>query len=195
MRNKTKIHLSWNSPAILVFSALCLIVMTLHYALDGRVTRLLFSVRQSSLVDPLTYIRLFTHVLGHADWSHLMGNVMYILILGPMLEEKYGTSNICFLMLATALITGIIHFVFFPGSALLGASGIVFAMILLASITSFRSNSVPVTFVLVAVLYIGQQVHDAFVLQGNISYMAHIVGGIVGAALGFLMNHWKMSRY
>ena len=195
-QKKKGLRLTWNAPAVLVFSLACLVVLLLDYLLNGSLTRLLFSVRRSSLLDPLTYVRMFGHVLGHADWSHLLGNVMYILILGPMLEEKYGTSNIIFLMLATALITGLLHFIFFPGSALLGASGIVFAMILLSSITrSGGGDGIPVTFILVAALYIGQQVYDAFMVQGNISYMAHIVGGIVGAALGFLMNHWKMSRY
>ena len=195
-QQKKGLRLTFNAPAVLVFSLACLVVLLLDYLFRDGASRLLFSVYRSSLLDPLTYVRMFGHVLGHADWSHLLGNMMYILILGPMLEEKYGTSNIVFLMLATALITGLIQFIFFPGSSLLGASGIVFAMILLSSITrNGKGDGIPVTFILVAALYIGQQVHDAFMVQGNISYMAHIVGGFVGAGLGFLMNHWKMSRY
>lgn len=195
MDKNRRLRLAWNAPAVLVFSLVCVLVMALDPVTNGALTRTVFSVRRSSLLDPLTYLRLLGHVFGHADWSHLMGNLMYILLLGPMLEEKYGTSNLCFLMLATALITGIFHCVLFPGVRLLGASGVVFAMILLSSITSFRDRSIPVTFVLVAILYIGEQVYSAFSVQSNISYMAHIVGGTVGAGLGFLMNHWKMNRY
>lgn len=40
-----------------------------------------------------------------------MGNMMYILILGPMLEEKYGTSNMVFIMLVTALATGLANLI------------------------------------------------------------------------------------
>ena len=61
-------------------------------------------------------------------------------------------------------------------------------MILLASITRTKDGAIPVTFVLVAVLYIGQQVWQALAARGNVSYMAHIVGGAVGAALGFALN-------
>lgn len=192
---KQRIRLSFNAPAVLIFSAICLAAMLLDYLTKQKTTDMFFSVYRSSLLSPLTYVRFIGHVFGHADWSHLMGNMMYILILGPLLEEKYGTSNTVFLMIATALITGLINFFLFPTVQLLGASGIVFAMILLASITSFKARSIPITFVLVAVLYIGQQVYQAIMVQGNISYMAHIVGGTVGAGLGFLMNHWKMNRY
>lgn len=193
--SKNKLSISFNAPAVLVFSLACVLVMLLDMLTKEQSTKLLFSVHRSSFLDPLTYLRFFGHALGHADWDHLMGNIMYILILGPMLEEKYGTWNMCFLMVATALITGVIHFIFFPTTMLLGASGVVFAMILLASITNLKSDAIPITFILVAVLYIGQQIYQAVAVQDNVSNMAHIVGGTVGAGLGFLMNRWKMNRY
>lgn len=193
-RNRKR-RVIFNAPAIIVFTVLCFIVMLLDYATKHATTNTLFSVYNSSLLNPLTYVRFFGHVFGHADWDHLMGNIMYILILGPLLEEKYGTSNMWFIILTTALVTGLIHFFFFPAVHLLGASGVVFALILLASMTGMKDKGIPVTFILVALLYIGQQLYQAFTVGGNISYMAHIVGGTVGALLGFLMNRWKMNRY
>lgn len=193
-RNRKR-RVIFNAPAIIVFTVLCFIVMLLDYATKHATTNALFSVYNSSLLNPLTYVRFFGHVFGHADWDHLMGNIMYILILGPLLEEKYGTSNMWFIILATSLVTGLIHFFFFPAAHLLGASGVVFALILLASMTGMKDKGIPVTFILVALLYIGQQLYQAFTVGGNISYMAHIVGGTVGALLGFLMNRWKMNRY
>lgn len=193
-RNKKR-RIVFNAPAVMVFTLICFAVMLLDHLTKHATTHSLFSVYNSSLLNPLTYVRFFGHVFGHADWDHLLGNIMYILILGPLLEEKYGTSNIWFIILATALVTGLIQFFVFPSSALLGASGIVFAMILLASMTGMKDNGVPITFILVALLYIGQQVYQAITVGGAISYMAHIVGGTVGALLGFLMNRWKMNRY
>ena len=81
---------------------------------------------RSSLLSPLTYFRFFGHVLGHAGWEHFIGNIMLILVVGPLLEEKYGSANILFVILATALVTGIVNFIFFPYTQLLGASGVVF---------------------------------------------------------------------
>ena len=195
---KKKLRLSFNAPAVLTFTALCVIVQVISMLTRGESNRVLFSVYRASLLDPLTWIRCFTHVLGHAGWEHLLGNIMYILILGPMIEEKYGTATTAFIMAATALVIGIINMVFFPGVMLLGASGIVFAFILIASITIREDNTIPVTFILVAVLYLGQQIWQGLFSQDNVSQMAHIVGGAVGAVLGFLLgkaNQKKRSSY
>ena len=188
MQGSRRPRLDFNSPVVLSFSAICLIAMVLNILTGGASNRLVFSVYRSSLASPLAWLRMVCHVFGHVDWGHLLANMMYLLILGPMLEEKYGPSDLIIVMLATALLTGVINFVFFPHTRLLGASGIVFAMILLSSITQTRQNAIPVTFVLVAVLYISQQVWQAVTDHANVSYMAHIVGGAVGAGLGFLMN-------
>ena len=63
-----------------------------------------------------------------------------------------------------------------------------FAFILLTSFTNFKDGELPVTFILVAVIYIGQQVLDGIFVRDNISNMAHIVGGIVDAVLGYNLN-------
>ncbi len=191
---KKKLRLSFNAPAVLTFTALCVIAQLISMLTRGESNRVLFSVYRASLLDPLTWVRCFTHVLGHAGWEHLLGNIMYILILGPMIEEKYGTATTAFIMAATALVIGIINMVFFPGVMLLGASGIVFAFILIASITIREDNTIPVTFILVAVLYLGQQIWQGLFSQDNVSQMAHIVGGAVGAVLGFLLGKAKQKR-
>lgn len=154
-----------------------------------------FSVYRSSLLSPLTYVRLFGHVLGHAGWDHFIGNIMLILVVGPLLEEKYGSLNILFVMLATALVTGIIHFIFFPHVQLLGASGVVFALILLSSLTSVKEGKIPFTFILVALIYIGGQVYDGIFIRDNVSNLTHIIGGLVGSGLGFVMHKNKMNKY
>ena len=78
---------------------------------------------------------------------------------------------------------------------LLGASGVVFALILLSSFTCVREGEIPLTFILVAIIYIGQQIYEGLFIQDNISNLTHILGGLVGAVLGFVMNRNKMSRY
>ncbi len=186
--------LSFNSPVILGFSLLCLIAWALETFTALPVNRLFFSVYRSSLLDPLTYVRMFGHVLGHANWEHLFGNITLLLIIGPMLEEKYGSDNMLFVILATALVTGLFHFIFFPHSRLLGASGVVFAMIMLTSFTSIKEGSIPVTFLLVALIYIGGEVYRVFFVRDNVSSLTHILGGIVGSWLGYLMTKYKMAR-
>ena len=185
------LRISFNSPVILGFTVICFAAVILGNATHHASTNAIFSVYRSSLLDPLTYVRFFGHMFGHASWEHFMGNIMLILVVGPLLEEKYGSSNI----LSTGVVTGVIHFLFFPHVQLLGASGVVFALILLSSFTSIREGSIPLTFILVAVIYIGQQVYAGLFVQDNVSNLTHILGGVVGSGLGYIMNKGKMNRY
>lgn len=185
---KQRIGISFNSPVILGFAAVCVIAQILNMVTGGTSNRAVFSVYGASLLNPLTWVRCIGHVFGHAGWDHLIGNLMYILILGPMIEEKYGARNTAVIILATAAVTGIISMIFFPRIMLLGASGVVFAFILIGSITAKEDRKIPVTFILVALLYIGQQVWQGVTQRDSISQMSHIIGGITGSVLGFTLN-------
>lgn len=191
--NNTKLRVSFNSPVIIGFTFVCLIALLLSMLTRGYTNRLLFSVYRSSLASPLTYIRFLGHVFGHANWSHFLGNIMMILVVGPLLEEKYGSEKMLIVIVVTALVTGIINFVFFPYTRLLGASGVVFAMIILSSITSIQDGAIPLTFVMVTIIYIGQQVYDGIFIRDNVANLTHIIGGLVGAGLGYVMN--KNKKY
>lgn len=192
---KIQDRISINSPVILGFTAACLIALILSFITSGYTNVVLFSVYRSSLLNPLTYLRFFTHVLGHSGWEHFMGNITLILVIGPLLEEKYGSGNILFVILVTAFVTGAVNFIFFPNVMLLGASGVVFSMILLASFTGVSDGKVPLTFILVAFLYIGEQIYLGISVNDNIANFTHILGGICGAVLGYLMNKNKLARY
>ena len=190
-----KKRITFNSPVILAFVFISLGAMIANYLTMGVSNKLLFMTYHSSLASPLTYVRFFTHVLGHAGWSHYIGNMMYILLLGPMLEEKYGSAKILEVILTTALVTALLNFFLFPGIALCGASGVVFAFILLTSFTGFNEGEIPLTVILVAVIFIGQQVYEGVFLQDNVSNLSHIAGGIVGAVIGYQLNKRTGKRY
>lgn len=190
---KKKIRITFNSPVILGFVAICFLATLLNYLTGGKSNQVVFMTYHSSLFSPLTYVRLLTHVFGHEGWQHFIGNMAYILLLGPMLEEKHGAVKMIEVIVVTALVTGVVNYVFFWNTALCGASGVVFAFILMSSFTSFREGEIPITFILVAVIYLGQQIYEGIALQDNISNMAHILGGVVGGILGFSLN--KKSKY
>lgn len=193
--SSSRIKISFNSPVVLGFSIACLAALILNMITKGKANYLLFSVHRAPLSDPLTYFRFFGHVLGHAGWDHFIGNIMMILIVGPLLEEKYGSVSLLFVILITAFVTGLVYFVCFPYTMLLGASGVVFAMILLSSFASMKDGNIPLTFILVAVLYIGGQVCQSILIRDNVSNLTHIVGAFTGAGLGYMMNKDKINRY
>ena len=85
---KKKLKITLNAPIVIGFVAICLVAMLLNWMTKGISNHLLFMTYHSSLKAPMTYVRFFTHIFGHADWEHFIGNMCYILMLGPMLEEK-----------------------------------------------------------------------------------------------------------
>lgn len=178
-----RIH--YNSPVILTFALLSLAALLLGTVTGGWTTNHLFCVYRCSLFDPLAYVRFFGHVLGHSNWSHYAGNMLLFLLIGPPLEEKYGSKTILGFIAITALATGLVEFFLIPGAALLGASGVVFMMIVLSSFTQTRQGTIPLTFVLVLILYLGNEVVTGISSADNISQLAHIVGGVCGMFFGF----------
>lgn len=181
---KRRLKVYMNAPITLGFVAICIISLLLAYLTDDASTVLVFSTYGSSWLSPLTYLRLVGHVFGHGGIEHLTSNMLYILLLGPMLEEKYHEKLIT-VILTTAIVTGVIHNIIQPDVILLGASGVVFAFILLASITG-KENGIPITLIFAAILWLGQEFYSGFTSSDNISHITHIIGGVSGAILGLL---------
>ncbi len=185
MSTARRYKLVLNAPLTITFVAICVLALVLSSVTGGKSDTLVFGVYRSSLSDPLTYVRFFCHIFGHVDINHLINNMLLILILGPMLEERYGSSLLLLVIGVTALLTGVVHFIFFPGQMLLGASGVVFAYIVLASVSGFRQREIPITFIIVAVVYLGQQIYQGLFDTDNISQLTHIIGGVIGGICGF----------
>lgn len=181
---KRLFRLQYNAPVTLTFALVSLAALILGKLTDGWTTTYLFSVWHSSLSDILTYPRFILHVIGHSNYSHYIGNMMMILVVGPGLEEKYGSRNLLSAIIITALVSGLVHWFLFPGTMLLGASGIVFMMIVMASLAGMRDGYIPITLILVLILYLGNEIVDGVVLSDNVSQLTHIIGGVCGAVLG-----------
>jgi membrane associated rhomboid family serine protease len=180
-------RIKYNAPTTLTFTLLSALVLLLSGTLMPGLTQSWFSTpspfHSGAIKD---YVKLFTHVLGHANIDHYISNFSFILLLGPILEATYGSIAILVMTLVTALATGLLNVLIFPGSVLLGASGIVFMMILLASFTNFKKGEVPLTFILVMIIYLGREVWAAVARNDNVSQFAHVIGGMVGSFFGFI---------
>ena len=176
----------YNAPTILTYAFFCALVMALSATILPGLNQSWFAVPGKGHFSPGNlrhWITLLSHVAGHSGWAHLVSNFSLILLIGPMLEDNYGSLSLLVMIAITAVITGILNVVFFT-TGLMGASGVVFMMILLASFTNFSRGEIPLTFILILVLYLGDQLMKSFDTD-NISYFAHIVGGFCGSLFGF----------
>lgn len=179
--------IQYNSPVVLTFALLSLAALILDWITGGAANRLLFSVYPYSWTDPLGYVRLFGHVLGHVSFEHYAGNMLLFLLLGPILEEKYGSRNLLLMIAVVALVTGLAD-VLFMHVILLGASGVVFMAIILASVVSADRGRIPLTFLIVVCVYIGKEIAEGILVQDGVSHVAHIIGGLCGGGFGLLFN-------
>ena len=180
-------YLGYNSVVILTFFFISLVALILNYLTHGKTNKLLFSSYRSGIFNPLTYVRLVTHIFGHADFNHFMNNFLYILLTGPMIEEKYGYKNLIIMMLITAVITGLLNNIFSKNKMILGASGIVFMMIVLSSFVNIQTGKIPITLILICIFYVVNEIIQGIFKKDNVSHLGHLIGAICGFVFGFFI--------
>ena len=178
---KRSITILYNSPVILTFALLSLLALGLGKLTDGWTTQNLFCVYRSSLANWLTYPRFFLHVLGHPDFAAYCSNIVILLVVGPMAEERFGGKRILLAIALTALVTGLVLWFFFPNGALMGASGVVFMLIVLASFAGMRTG----------ILYLGGEIFQAVTGSAGLAQLTHIAGGVLGMIFGFTWSRGK----
>ncbi len=193
MKNPLK-KLSWNSPVILSFAAVCLVMLLINEMTKGWLnSTLLVCYGHGSLLNPLTYPRLFLHCIGHVNFAHFANNMLMLLLVGPVVEEKYGSWNTIVMIVITALGTGILNTIFFD-TGIIGASGIVFLMIILSAFTNMKKGEIPITLILVAAIYLGQEIYDGLTANDNVSHFGHLIGGAFGLGFGIYYHKKKFER-
>ena len=176
--------IKYNSPVILTYSIISICVLI--FCSGGVIAKYFSSPSHLSLTDPSFCFRLFSYITGHGSWPHLIGNLMIILLVGPLLEEKYGSGKLLEMVLITAITTALLNAFFFSNS-LVGGSGIAFMLILLGSFSNIKSRQIPLTFIIIAVLFIGSEVVSTIKID-RISQFSHLAGGFIGAGYGFIRS-------
>ena len=187
----------YNSPVILTYFFICLIILLIDKLCKGKFSATFFTTyKYDSLLNPLTYFKLVSHSLGHADWDHLYSNFIKILLIGPLIEEKYGSINLLIAMIITSLIIGIINKLFGKGG-ILGASGVAYMLILLSSFVNMENGKIPITLTLIILFFVVDEVIKLFRRKKDgVSHLGHITGAICGVVFGILtlkgldFSHW-----
>lgn len=184
-----KLQPEYNAPVTLTLTfvsiAMCLIIMVF-----GEGIQHFFAAKsQFDWWNPMFYVRLVSHIFIHADWSHLLNNFALILILGPNLEEKLGSFRLALLVLATAIVAALAN-ALLSSTGLIGASCIVYMFIFLSAFGKRATAKIPLTILLVAILYVSQEITGLF-KNDNISHTSHLISGACGAIFGFFLKDKK----
>ena len=121
-------------------------------------------------------------MLGHPDFAAYCGNIVMLLVVGPTAEERFGGKRILLAIALTALVTGLVLWFFFPNSALMGAS-----------FAGMRTGTIPLTLILVLILYLGSEIFQAVTGTAGLAQLTHIAGGVLGMIFGFTWSRGKRA--
>lgn len=189
---------SFDAPATLIFSIISLLIFLLSREFFPSLISF-FSAPSAqgtehafNWTNPLQYTRFLFHVLGNTSWPVFASDLAFILLLGPQLEQRFGSVVIMLMACVTALVSGLLNAAF-STSLLMGGTGIAFMMILLAAFTSIDKSSIPLSFLFAAVLFLFRELYYA-VDTSSLSNFAHLAGGLAGSALGFTAKKPQSTR-
>ncbi|MDR1908885.1 MAG: rhomboid family intramembrane serine protease, partial [Spirochaetaceae bacterium] len=96
--------IKYNAPTTLTYAFLCAAVVILNQTIMKGLTQAWFAVGGRgtfSFRSVHSWVTLFTHVIGHAGWGHLISNFSFILLIGPILELSYGSRSLFFMIAVT----------------------------------------------------------------------------------------------
>ena len=185
------IQFDYNSVVILTYLFISLGACFLNFITQGFTNKLLFTSYRSSIFNPLTYIRLFTHSIGHQDLSHLIHNFLFILLVGPMIEEKYGSMNLIIMFLITSLVIGLFNTIV-SNYVITGASGNVYMLIVLSSFSNITEGKIPLTLILILIFYVISEIKDSVIgTNKGVYHGGHLIGALCGIAFGFYFLYFN----
>ena len=190
-----------DSPITTAFVVLCFLVQCANVCVPTAfISRDFFGVSPWShfqWTSWLSWVTLFTHVVGHGSWSHLQGNVVYLLLVSPAVERHWGSYSYIKILLVVALSSALAHMVFGTANTVqLGASGVVFSLILLNSLIAYEHRRgsgsvaetegvVPLTFILQIFFWVWNEVlSQLFAEKSHIAHIAHLAGAAAGTVAG-----------
>jgi membrane associated rhomboid family serine protease len=155
-------------------------------------------------IDP-SVADLFSSMFLHADWMHLLGNMLFLWIFGDNVEGRLGHAGYLFAYLASGLAAVLLFRVLDPEATvpLVGASGAIFGVQGFYFV-AFRDNRVKVLFFLFVVgafwlsarLVIGISFLTNLFLMlrpqgqdvgGGVAYAAHVGGALLGALIALVL--------
>jgi membrane associated rhomboid family serine protease len=157
-------------------------------------------------------IAFLTSMFMHVSWLHLLGNMLFLYISGPFVEDAYGRPLFAVFYIACGVLAGLVHVAAFPGSdaPLVGASGAI-AGIMGAFLVRFvrtkirfwyfyfvfffRSGTVDLPAWIVLPLWFLQQVFFAGLsASSGVAYRAHVGGFVFGFAAALAIKHLRIEE-
>lgn len=151
---------------------------------------------QSALIKG-DYYTLLTAIFVHANWVHLIGNVIFLYVFGSALENEVGELRTAAVFLTGGVLSFIFSIPFYPDAKMVGASAAIFAV--MATVLLVRRPGISLKFLSplgpIAVLFFIFNI-AAIGSKDNVAYISHLIGFVIGLFFGIRWNEkWKQSLF
>ena len=191
---KFNLKIAVDAPVTVSFALISVLLFLLDtLAFKGSLSSKIFSSPTSAagqapfvLSNPLSYLKLVLYIFSDGSWSLLLSNLLFILLLGPAMEERYGSVVIGIMMIVSALFSGVLN-ACFCNVSLIGSCPLVFMMIFLNSFMSFSKKKLPLSFILIFFMYAAYEIMQ----KGKGQFAAMLIclaGGLCGSLFAFLTS-------
>lgn len=191
-KKKIKIKFSYDSPVSLSFAIITVLIFVLNsFVLKGKLTPFFTAPTAAGGAFPFkfneiaSYLRLVFFQFGYNDLSLLFADLIIILLLGQILEERYGSLIVGLMMFFSSLFSGVLNACFYNNS-LFGAGSIVMMMIFLNALTSISKKKVSILSLVTIALLICREVFSKS--NGLIGFLIVLAGGVCGSMFAFLAS-------
>ena len=140
--------------------------------------------------SPSDYLRLFIFALGNENFLQVLFSCAFILPFGALMEERYGSPAVAFMIVICAFVSGVLNACLVPQS-LCGAASVAIMLILLSSITSIAKNEIHLSSLLTLALCLGGNLYlcaqkNGLNRFGVISVFVQLAGALCASMAGFL---------
>jgi len=150
-----------------------------------------------ALEKPWTFV---TSIFLHADFMHILINMLVLFFLGVALESRIGSTHFLILFLLSGIFGGIGYMITASDSTIpaVGASGAIYGIlgalaVLMPFAIVYIYGIIPMPMIGVAVLWALLDFFGLFT-PGNIAHGAHLGGLAIGILYGFYLRATVKKR-
>lgn len=163
-----------------------------------------------------SFLTLLTHMFFHAGWLHLIGNLLFLYLTGPFIEDVWGRPVYVAFYLTAGIFSGLLYAVRYPDLAgpLIGASGAI-AGVMGAFLIRYWKTRIHFSFIFFFVLraafrapawlmlplwllleILNARAMDTMAEYGGsgVAHWAHVWGFVFGAAAAMGMKFLKVEK-
>ena len=153
-------------------------------------TDIFFGLVPAAVLNSKTYWQFFTYQFVHGSFFHLFFNMLALFFFGTPIEKKAGTKEFVLYYLTAGTLSGVFSFAVYVMmgeylTVLIGASGAIFAVLLLYAVLYPRSviflwGILPIPAPLLILGYGIVELIGIFSSYDGVAHLTHFIGLVIG---------------